>query len=80
MKTCLGLLVAVCCFALLASDVDAQRKKRGRKMRRSDHKALKVAEMAPEFKIKSLDGKSEFDLAESKKDKKPIVLIFGSYT
>ena len=40
---------------------------------------LKVGEVAPTFKLKSLDGKSETNLA-SFKGKKPVVLIFGSYT
>lgn len=41
--------------------------------------ALKVGDPAPTFKLKSLDGASETDLAEYK-GKKPVVLIFGSYT
>ena len=41
--------------------------------------ALQVGDIAPTFKLKSLDGKTETDLA-SFKGKKPVVLIFGSYT
>lgn len=41
--------------------------------------ALKVGEKAPVFELKSLDGKSEFNLADYR-GKKPVVLIFGSYT
>ncbi len=41
--------------------------------------APKVGEMAPTFKLMSLDGKIETDLA-SFKDNKPVVLFFGSYT
>lgn len=41
--------------------------------------ALKVGDSAPTFKLKSLDGKSETNLA-SFRGKKPVVLIFGSYT
>jgi hypothetical protein len=41
--------------------------------------ALRVGDAAPVFKLKSLDGKSETDLA-SFHGKKPVVLIFGSYT
>ncbi len=40
---------------------------------------LKVGEPAPAFKLKSLDGESETDLATFK-NKKPVVLFFGSYT
>ncbi len=47
--------------------------------RRPSDKAPKVGDVAPTFKLKSLDGKSETDLAEFK-GKKPVVLIFGSYT
>ena len=48
-----------------------------RRMR--DDKAPKLGEVAPAFKLKSLDGKSEVALA-SFQDKKPVILIFGSYT
>ncbi len=41
--------------------------------------APKVGEMAPTFKLMSLDGKKETDLA-SFKDNIPVVLFFGSYT
>ena len=40
---------------------------------------LKIGEVAPTFKLKSLDGKSVTDLADFK-GKKPVVLFFGSYT
>jgi hypothetical protein len=41
--------------------------------------SLKVGDVAPTFKLKSLDGESETDMA-SFNGKKPVVLIFGSYT
>jgi len=41
--------------------------------------SLKVGDAAPAFKLKSLDGESETDMA-SFNGKKPVVLIFGSYT
>jgi|GEM_PF-2909794 len=46
---------------------------------RGDYGAPKVGDAAPTFKIKSLDGKHEFDLA-SFNGKRPVVLFFGSYT
>ena len=49
-----------------------------RSWRRED-KAPKVGDMAPTFKLKSLDGTEETDL-EHFREKKPIVLFFGSYT
>lgn len=51
---------------------------RGDRMMRDDG-APKVGEMAPLFKLGSLDGKSEMDL-KSFAGKRPVVLIFGSYT
>ncbi len=41
--------------------------------------APKVGKAAPAFKLKSLDGKQEFELAGFK-GQKPVVLFFGSYT
>ena len=42
-------------------------------------KQLEIGEMAPTFKLKSLDGKEETDL-EKFRGKKPVVPFFGSYT
>ena len=42
-------------------------------------KGPKVGDMAPTFKLMSLDGKEEFDL-EAFRGKKPVVLFFGSYS
>lgn len=44
-----------------------------------DDGAPKVGDEAPTFKLKSLDGATEFDLADDRR-KKPVVLFFGSYT
>ena len=52
---------------------------RRRGMMRRDDTAPKTGKAAPTFKLKSLDGKQEFDLAGFK-GKKPVVLFFGSYT
>jgi hypothetical protein len=41
--------------------------------------ALRAGDPAPNFKLKTLDGKGEFEL-NSNFGKKPTVLIFGSYT
>ena len=69
---------------LLVADVDAQRGRRGDDMRGGrgrggQDSGLQVAEMAPEFVLKSLDGESETDLHELRTEK-PVVLYFGSYT
>ena len=50
---------------------------RGR--RGSTQNSLTAAELAPEFKLSSLDGKTETQLADLRKEK-PVVLFFGSYT
>ena len=42
-------------------------------------KGPKVGDMAPTFKLMSIDGKKEFDL-EAFRGKKPVVLFFGSYS
>lgn len=47
--------------------------------RRMGKNAPLVADLAPVFKLKSLDGKSETDVA-SFRGKRPVLLFFGSYT
>ena len=61
---------------------DPKQRQRGERQRRSrptEAGAPQVGDMAPTFKLKSLDGKSVTDLG-SFKGKKPVVLLFGSYT
>ena len=62
-------------------DADSGGDRRARMMERMmrDDGAPKVGELAPTFKLDSLDGKQSFDLAEFKGGK-PVVLFFGSYT
>lgn len=50
-----------------------------RRRARGPDNAPKVGDVAPTFKLKSLDGKSETDLA-SFRDERPVILFFGSYT
>lgn len=40
---------------------------------------LKVGDAAPDFKLKKMEAKGEVQLS-SFRDKKPVVLVFGSYT
>ncbi len=72
--SCLLLACGIC-----LAQADAQRPKRERPKNRNQQEALKVAELAPKFVLKSLDGESETDLAVLR-ETKPVVLIFGSYT
>lgn len=53
--------------------------KKMRAERDKDDGAPKVGETAPALKLKTRDGKTEWDLA-SFRGKKPVVLFFGSYT
>ena len=55
------------------------RSSQGRARQTRSDNAPKVGDLAPTFKLKSLDGESETDLADFK-GKKPVVLFFGSYT
>jgi hypothetical protein len=40
---------------------------------------IQAGDMAPDFRLKTRDGKAEVDLA-SFRGSRPVVLIFGSYT
>ena len=60
---------------LSAEELAAARRRRGHR----DDDAPKVGESAPTFRLKSIDGKEAFDLARFR-GKRPVVLIFGSYT
>jgi cytochrome oxidase Cu insertion factor (SCO1/SenC/PrrC family) len=46
---------------------------------RPDEGKLKVGDAAPDFELKQLEGEGTVKLSGFK-DKKPVVLIFGSYT
>ena len=60
---------------------ERRRRRRGRmrEMMSRDDGAPKVGVEAPVFKLKSLDGKRETDLA-SFRGQRPVILFFGSYT
>ncbi len=78
-----SLLLALAGGQAAAQDEDNEERRERRqgmreRMMREDN-APKVGDVAPVFTIKSLDGKSETDLA-SFKGKKPVLLFFGSYT
>ncbi len=48
-------------------------------LRAREDKGPKVGDVAPSFKLASLDGKQEFEL-KTFKGSRPVVLLFGSYT
>lgn len=74
---------AIFIFAVFTSTVCGQppqvKAETARKMKDREGN-LKPGDQAPNFKLKSLDGKREVDLASLLRHQKPIVLIFGSYT
>lgn len=45
----------------------------------NDERQLELGDIAPLFKLSSIDGKEETDL-EKFRDEKPVVFFFGSYT
>ena len=61
--------------AALAQD---QPGRRNRGQRPADN-GLKVGQLAPTFKLASIDGKDKFDL-KIYREKKPVILFYGSYT
>ena len=63
-----------------AEQMDKEKARRKRRARRTrDDGAPKVGELGPNFKLKSLDGTSEAELA-SFRGQQPVVVFFGSYT
>jgi len=69
------LAILVVATLLLSATMGLAQKRSHRK----PDNAPKVGEVAPLFVLKSLDGKSETDLAKYRGEK-PVVLFFGSYT
>jgi len=76
-------LLAVLTLLVFSKSVFSQHSKSQKKimkqMRNKDDGAPKVGEVAPPIKLKSLNGKEEWELANFK-GKKPVVIFFGSYT
>jgi hypothetical protein len=64
---------------LLVTGVFAQERERGRRGMSMEDDAPKRGDVAPDFTLKTADGKGEVALA-SFRGKRPVVLIFGSYT
>lgn len=71
------LIGAIAMFVTVSALAQSGESQRGQQRREDD--APKAGMMAPTFKLKSLDGKSEFEL-ESYRGKRPVILFFGSYT
>lgn len=73
--------LTVLCLCTVESQVSAQdgQRRGARGGRGAVDTAPKVGDEAPLFKLDSLDGKSQ-TILEEYRGKKPVVLIFGSYT
>ena len=69
-----SLLAATLSFSQVTRDGEGKRR-----MRNRDDNAPKAGEVAPAFKLKSLNGIEEMDL-ESYRGVKPVILLFGSYS
>lgn len=69
-----------CMSATALAQRGGERPQRGdRASQRQGNQPLHVADRAPEFALKSLDGKSETDITQFR-GKRPLILFFGSYT
>ncbi len=62
--------LALCCAGTAAGGAAREKQREGK---------LKVGTLAPDFELKVLDGEGTMKLS-SFRDKRPVVLIFGSYT
>lgn len=80
MKTLIRLAAVVALLAVTSSVFAQPQNRRGKgRGSKSGRETLKVGAEAPDFKLKTVDGKKEVKLA-SFKGKRPVVLVFGSYT
>jgi hypothetical protein len=78
MKALFGILLMIALLAAGDAASAQQRPKRQRgDLRMPD--TLRVGDPAPDFKLKTKDGSREITLSIFK-GKRPVVLIFGSYT
>lgn len=86
-----GLMLLACLFPIACrqpeqrvrapgdqSDREKPAKQRMERRMRDDG-APKVGDLAPNFKLKSLDGEAEVELV-SFRARRPVVVFFGSYT
>jgi len=77
-----GLVAGIgCCLLLstaLAQQKDGPARRPGRESPRSEGK-LKAGDVAPDFTLATLDGKRKTTLRDFR-GKRPVALIFGSYT
>lgn len=76
----LAALLLVGTALILAAEARAQQGAgKGREKKERPDRAPKLGAEAPDFTLKTMDGKSEVNLTEERK-RHPVLLIFGSYT
>ena len=73
-----GPLALACVLTLIAVPAFAQ-PQRARKGDLRSPSQLTTGSTAPDFKLKTLDGKSEVQLSNFR-GQRPVLLVFGSYT
>ena len=75
-----GLLITIsACTVRDQSALDGQRLKGWEKLMLRQDVELNVGDAAPDFTLKTLDGRGAVTLSDSR-GQQPVVLIFGSYT
>lgn len=73
-----GLCFYLLCSAVLAEQKDGESRRPGRESARREG-TLKAGDAAPDFTLATLDGKQKVKLSGFR-GKRPVALIFGSYT
>lgn len=74
--------IAAALAIFFVSPILAEQKQRPGRQQRSRRQAadqVKEGQMAPDFQLETVDGRRKVRLSSFKK-KKPVALIFGSYT
>ena len=72
-----GAVLMITAGTVFAQSPKSKKRSKGGNLRHPDR--LKQGDIAPDFTLKSLDGKQEVKL-KSYRGKKPVALVFGSYT
>jgi peroxiredoxin len=70
---------ATIAILLCASTLPTFSQERSRRMGMRMQDTVRVGDAAPDFKLKTLDGAREVQLSAFR-GKRPVVLVFGSYT
>jgi hypothetical protein len=77
MKTSIGIVLTIALLAVSTVLGQQSGGRHGGDLRMPD--TLRVGDVAPDFKLRTKDGSREVQLS-SFKGKRPVVLVFGSFT